>query len=392
MNRGGKVGVIIPAAGSSQRMGEVDKIFAPLGGRPLLAWSVDTCHRCNLVDQIVVMLNENNLELGRKLKEERGWFKATVCLGGARRQDSVREGLYKLKDCDWVMIHDGARPFLTLALIEDGLEAARETGAAVAAMPVKDTIKVASNNRLIRKTLLRNKLWAIQTPQVFTFDIITEAHRGLTGEVTDDAAAVERLGYKVKLYLGDQNNIKVTTPEDLALANVIARGEARGNLQRVGIGYDSHPLVSGRKLILGGINIPHGKGLLGWSDADVAIHAIIDALFGAADLGDIGTQFPPGEPEYENISSLVLLSKAGELIEVRGFTVANIDVTIMAQRPKLSPYIPEMRQRISQALAIKPTQVTIKATTTDGLGFIGREEGIAAQSVALIQREESERC
>ena len=153
---------------------------------------------------------------------------------------------------------------------------------------------------------------------------------------------------------------------------------------RVGIGYDSHPLVSGRKLIMGGVDIPHDKGLSGWSDADVATHAIIDALLGAADLGDIGMQFPPEEPKYENISSLVLLSKAGELVRAKGFQVANIDVTIMAQRPKLSSFIPEMRKRISQALTIEPTQVTIKATTTNCLGFIGREEGIAAQSVALI--------
>ncbi len=153
---------------------------------------------------------------------------------------------------------------------------------------------------------------------------------------------------------------------------------------RVGIGYDSHPLVSGRKLILGGVDIPHDKGLSGWSDADLAIHAIIDALFGAADLGDIGTQFPPEEPKYENISSLVLLSKTAELLKGKSFKVVNIDVTIMAQRPRLSPFIPEMRKRISQALAIEPTQVTLKATSTNGLGFIGREEGIAAQSVALV--------
>ena len=156
---------------------------------------------------------------------------------------------------------------------------------------------------------------------------------------------------------------------------------------RVGIGYDSHPLVSGRKLILGGRHIPHDKGLSGWSDADVAIHAIIDALCGAADLGDIGTLFPPEEPEYENISSLVLLTKTGELVKAKGFKVANIDVTIMAQRPKLSPFIPEMREHISQALGITPAQVTVKATTTNGLGFIGREEGMAAQSIALIQRD-----
>jgi 2-C-methyl-D-erythritol 2,4-cyclodiphosphate synthase len=163
-----------------------------------------------------------------------------------------------------------------------------------------------------------------------------------------------------------------------------SEGSQMGKELKVGIGYDSHPLVSGRKLILGGVDIHHDKGLSGWSDADVAIHAIIDALLGAADLGDIGRQFPSGEPEYENISSLVLLSKAGELLRGKGFKIANIDVTIMAQRPKLSPFIPEMRKRISQALGVESTQVTIKATTTNGLGFIGREEGIAAQAIALI--------
>jgi len=157
---------------------------------------------------------------------------------------------------------------------------------------------------------------------------------------------------------------------------------------RVGIGYDSHPLASERKLILGGVDIPYNMGLLGWSDADVAVHAIIDALCGAADLGNIGTLFPPGKPEYENISSLLLLTKTTELAGAKGFAVANIDVTIMAQSPKLSPFIPEMRKRISQALSIEPDQVTIKATTTNGLGFIGREEGMAAQSIALLQKVE----
>ena len=156
---------------------------------------------------------------------------------------------------------------------------------------------------------------------------------------------------------------------------------------RVGIGYDVHALVSGRRLILGGVDIPYEKSLLGWSDADVAIHAIIDALCGAADLGDIGTQFPPGDPKYENISSLALLTKIGELIKGKDLMVVNIDVTIMAQRPRLSPFIREMRKRISQALGMEPEQVTIKATTTDGLGFIGREEGIAAQSVALVRNK-----
>jgi 2-C-methyl-D-erythritol 4-phosphate cytidylyltransferase len=204
-------------------MGSVDKVFTPLRDKPLLAWSVDTCQKCDFIQQIIIMLNANSLEQGKKLKEERGWSKVTVHLGGARRQDSVEEGLRKLKDCDWVMIHDGVRPFLTLDLIEDGLKAAVETGAAVAAVPVKDTIKLADGSGLIRETLQRNRLWAVQTPQIFSFELISEAYTKLAVEITDDAAAVERLGHKVKLYMGAHNNIKVTTPEDLALAEIIAR-------------------------------------------------------------------------------------------------------------------------------------------------------------------------
>jgi len=393
------VGVIIVAAGKAERMGATDKIFAPLGGKPVLAWPVDTCQRCSLVKQIIITLNNSNLKPGQKLKEERAWTKATMCLGGAQRQDSVREGIRKLKGCDWVIIHDGARPFLTSDLIQNGLEAAKETGAAVAAVPVKDTIKFTDDTGLITETLQRNRLWAVQTPQIFSFDVINQAYQELTTEITDDAAAVERSGHKVKIYPGDYNNIKITTPEDLALAEIIAglnpeqskcppcypeRHEGAKEELRVGIGEDSHPLVLGRKLVLGGVNIPYDRGLLGRSDADVATHAVIDALCGAADLGDIGTRFPPEDPRHEGISSLDLLNEIRKLLEGKNFKVTNIDTTIIAQRPKLSPFVPEMRKQISQALGIKTTQVTIKATTTDGLGFIGREEGIAAQSVALV--------
>jgi len=218
-----KVGVVIVAAGTSQRMGGINKLFAPLGGKPLLAWSVDTCQSHGLVWQIVLVLNDKDLARGRKLKEERGWSKVTLCLGGARRQDSVKEGLKLIKDCDCVMIHDGARPFLTPDLIEDGLKAARATGAAIAAVPVKDTIKLVDNKKSVKETLPRDRLWAAQTPQIFSFDMITKAYENLTAEVTDDAAAVERLGYKVHLYMGDYKNMKVTTPEDLALARIIAK-------------------------------------------------------------------------------------------------------------------------------------------------------------------------
>ena len=217
------IGAVIVSAGTGQRMG-VDKVFLPLAGKPLLAWSVDVCQNCELLSQIVIVLNESNLDSGHKLVAERGWSKVgEVCPGGKRRQDSVTQGLKRLKACDWVIIHDGARPFLTLTLIQDGLEAARDTGAAAAAVPVKDTIKLGDDGGIVKETLPRQQLWAVQTPQVFRFDIITKAYAQVTDEVTDDASLVERLGYKVKLYMGDYNNIKVTTPQDLALAEVIAR-------------------------------------------------------------------------------------------------------------------------------------------------------------------------
>ena len=200
----------------------INKLFASLRGKPVLAWSVDTCHGCDMVQQIVLVLNDRDLDRGQELRRQRHWDKVTVCSGGARRQDSVREGLRQLKGCDRVMIHDGARPFLTPALIKNGLKTVGETGAAVAAVPVKDTIKRSDNRNLIRETLKRERLWAAQTPQIFSFDIITRAYGNLKTEVTDDCSAVAQLGYKVKLYMGDHQNIKITTPEDLSLARIIA--------------------------------------------------------------------------------------------------------------------------------------------------------------------------
>jgi 2-C-methyl-D-erythritol 4-phosphate cytidylyltransferase len=221
-NKSSELGVVIVAAGTSQRMAGINKLFAPLSGKPLLAWSVDTCQRHNLIQQIVLVLNNKDSARGQKLKEERGWSKVTLCPGGTRRQDSVRAGLRLISGCHWTMIHDGARPFLTSHLIEHGLKIVENTGAAVAAVPVKDTIKLVADGRLIGETLQRDRLWAAQTPQIFSFDVITKAYESLSTEVTDDATAVEHLGYKVKLYMGDYKNIKVTTAEDLALARIIA--------------------------------------------------------------------------------------------------------------------------------------------------------------------------
>jgi len=218
-----KLGAVIVAGGTSQRMRGINKLFASLMRKPLLAWSVDTCQRYSLVQQIVLVLNNEDLARVRRLKKERGWSKVVLCQGGTKRQDSVKEGLKQIRDCDLVMIHDGARPFLTRDLIEDGLKIVGEIEAAVAAVPVKDTIKIATDERLIGETLQRDKLWAAQTPQIFSFDVINKAYTNLTTDVTDDAAAVERLGRKVQLYMGDYRNIKVTTTEDLEVARIIAR-------------------------------------------------------------------------------------------------------------------------------------------------------------------------
>lgn len=217
-----KVGAIIAAAGSSERMGEVDKLFASLDGKPVLVRVMDTFQKCKSVDQVVVVVSKENLGLCQHLAAEQGWSKVTeVCLGGERRQDSVAAGLSRLDQCYWVVIHDGARPLVTVELIEQGLEAARETGAAIAGVPVTDTIKVADNDGIVQNTPPRQNLWAVQTPQVFRFNILTRAYQQTTVEVTDDATLVEGLGYKVKLYMGAYDNIKITTPDDLILAEAL---------------------------------------------------------------------------------------------------------------------------------------------------------------------------
>jgi len=219
-----RVGAVIAAAGNSRRMGGVDKVFALLGGEPILARVVDAFQGCNPIDQIIVVLSEQNLERGQQLVAEQGWPKVIdVCAGGQRRQDSVAAGLRRLSNCDWIIIHDGARPLVTVDLINRGLEAAKETGAAVAAVPVTDTIKLAGDDRIVHQTPPRQNLWAVQTPQVFGIKIITEAYSRASGDVTDDASLVEQLGYGVKIYMGSYDNIKITTPDDLALAEVLWR-------------------------------------------------------------------------------------------------------------------------------------------------------------------------
>lgn len=219
-----KVGAVIVAAGSSERMGSADKVMMLVGEKPILAWVANTFQNSNLVNQIILVLSKPNLELGRRLVKENGWSKISdICAGGRRRQDSVAIGLDRLQGCEWVVIHDGTRPFVTDDLIKRGLEAAEETGTAAAAVPVTDTIKIGDDDMFVRETPARKQLWAVQTPQVFRHDIITSAHHQIENEVTDDASLVEQLGYRVKLYMGTYDNIKITTPSDLALAEVLSK-------------------------------------------------------------------------------------------------------------------------------------------------------------------------
>ena len=223
----GKVCAVIVSAGTSSRMGGVDKIFADVAGQPIIARVLDVFQGCSLIDGIVVVLSKSNLERGQHLVRESGWSKVIdVCAGGARRQDSVREGLSRLKGCSWVLVHDGARPCVTPDLIERGLAAAQKTGAAIAAVPVVDTIKVVSGDCFVKETPRRETLWAVQTPQVFRYDLLVEAHRHFKVDVTDDSMLVEQMGHKVKVFAGSYHNIKVTTPDDMCIVEAFFRKDA----------------------------------------------------------------------------------------------------------------------------------------------------------------------
>jgi 2-C-methyl-D-erythritol 4-phosphate cytidylyltransferase/2-C-methyl-D-erythritol 2,4-cyclodiphosphate synthase len=407
-----KVAAVIVAAGRSTRMAGLDKQFALAGGRPLLAHTVAVFEQSDLIDEYVVVLSAENLLKGRALAFEEGWTKLRgFVIGGARRQDSVFQGLLALADGthpapEWVMIHDGARPFVTAQILADGLAAAAEFGSAVAGVPVKDTIKaVEQESGLVRETPPRELLWAIQTPQIFRYDLICAAHRQADAsgvEVTDDAMMMELAGQPVKIYRAAYTNLKVTTPDDMALAQSILKGSSSQNQpepaapekqsahsgpeMRVGQGYDVHRLVEGRPLILGGITVPFELGLDGHSDADVLTHAIINALLGAAGLGDIGRYFPPTDPTYKGISSLQMLQEVYQLVQERGWQLANLDATIAAQRPKLAAHIPAMREKLAHTLEVDPHLLNIKATTTEKLGFVGRMEGLEGQAVVLLSR------
>ena len=389
------LGVIIVAAGSSTRMGGGDKQFADLNGEPVLAYSLKVFARCKQVAGIALVLSPDNLDRGRRLVSDSGLDDLVICVkGGDRRQDSARIGLEALTssvgETELIAVHDGARPFVDESMIERGLGAARVTGAAVAAVPVKDTIKVSGPNRLVTKTLDRSGLWAVQTPQIFRTGVLSAAYETVTAEVTDDAAMVELAGGLVAVFDGHPENIKITTPDDLLVAGLIAsrrRGvKTTKGEQRWGTGFDGHRLTDGGPLRLGGVVIPFDQHLEGHSDGDVLLHALSSSILGAASLGDLGSVFPSSDQQLAGIDSGVILAECVGMALENGWAVTHLDATIVAQRPKLAGHLSEMAKHIAKTANIPLMSVNIKVTSTDGVGAIGAGEGIAAQAIATLSR------
>ncbi|MBQ9931563.1 MAG: 2-C-methyl-D-erythritol 4-phosphate cytidylyltransferase [Firmicutes bacterium] len=396
MYQGKKVSVIIAAAGSGSRMGGgISKQYIEVRGIPVLARALGAFDRHPLVDEILVVMKREDLEVCRRdIVEKYGFRKVRkVIAGGKERQESVFIALSELSDEGYILVHDGARPFVSQDLITRIIEGAAEHGAAIPGVPLRETIKRAEDGWLA-ETLDRDTLFAVRTPQGFEAKMLKKAHdqareEGFTG--TDDGALLERIGGRSRLILCEQDNIKITTAEDLPLAGSIADRLDGPALEkppsppwRVGTGFDAHRLVPDRKLILGGVEIPYELGLLGHSDADVLLHAVMDALLGACALGDIGKHFPDKDPKYAGISSLLLLGYTREIMEEHGFFPGNVDVTLIGQKPKIAPYAPEMKKNIAKVLQIDENLVNVKATTTEKMGFCGREEGLAAEAAVTV--------
>lgn len=385
-----KVSAVLVAAGSSTRMG-FDKLSFDLGGETVVQRSIRAFAECPLVSEIVLVAGKNRVFLEQQAAA--CTKPVQVVQGGATRAESAKNGVLAAHG-ELVAVHDAARPFVSQAVITAALEAAAACGAAAPAVPVKDTVKRAvrgdgktvPEHCMVTDTPDRSTLYAVQTPQCFDRAAYLAALDELDAEkarlVTDDCSLFELTGRPVQLTQGDYANLKITTREDLPRAE-----QKEGNDMRIGHGYDVHRLVEGRKLIMGGVTIPYEKGLLGHSDADVLLHAVSDALLGAAALGDIGKHFPDTDPRYEGADSLMLLREVGRLLDETGYTVGNIDATVLCQAPKLAPHIPAMRQNIANALGLALDDVSVKATTEEHLGFTGEGLGIAAHAVALIEKK-----
>lgn len=386
-----RTSAIILAGGVGSRMdSDKHKQFIKIFDKTILERTVSAFEKSGKINEIVVVVREDELEAATSLAAEISASKPiSFAVGGACRAESAKNGFSACSDdCDFVAIHDAARCLITPEMIDKVVEKAHNFGAATAVCGISDTVKSVDENGKITATISRDGIFRAQTPQVFAKDIYTKALNNCRdlSIITDDNMLVEAIGENIYTVDLGQDNVKITTREDLTLAKSILteRGEGKMGGFRIGHGYDVHRLTEGRKLIIGGVDIPHEKGLLGHSDADVLVHAIMDSLLGAAALGDIGRHFPDTDEEYRGASSIHLLTKVAQMIRKSGFTVINIDATLVLQRPKVGPYIPKMVSNIAFALGIPEDAVNVKATTEEKLGFTGREEGACAHSVAML--------
>ncbi len=364
---------VIVAAGSGTRAGEgLAKQWRLLGGKAVLAWSVDAFMAAG-ARQVVVVLRPGDESMARDLLPP-----VIFATGGKTRAASVQSGLSVLSAVEVVFIHDAARPFVTAAHIQSLLTALQSADGAVPALPVSDTLKRDIDTGLV--TTPRDNLWRAQTPQAFRLETLKAAYAAFEGEPTDDAQVVEASGGRVVRTPGDPRLMKLTHPEDFAIAEALT-----AKITRTGQGFDAHRFGPGDSVWLCGVKINHDAGLVGHSDADVGLHALTDALLGAIGEGDIGDHFPPSDPQWKGASSDVFLRHAADLIARRGGRILNVDVTLICEAPKIKPHRDAMCERIAGILGLPVGRVAVKATTTEGMGFTGRREGLAAQAIATVE-------
>ena len=373
---------LVVGAGRGHRFGgDIPKQYCRLDGEPVLRHTLRAFASHPAVDAVQPVIHPDDIEFFREAADGLGVREAVA--GGESRQDSVRLGLEHIAaDApDMVLIHDAARPFVSADVVTRVLDALGETPGAIPALPVTDTLKRGDDTGTgVAETVSRDGLWRAQTPQGFRFADILAAHRAVIGEaLTDDAAVAEHAGLRVAIVQGSEENVKITTTEDLAKA------QSANTVYRTGMGFDVHAFGDGDHVTLCGVRIAHDKGLVGHSDADVGLHAITDAVLGAIGAGDIGDHFPPSDPQWKGAPSDIFLAHAVRLIREGGGEIVNVDVTLICEQPKIGPHRDVMRARIAEIMGINTDQVGVKATTTEGLGFTGRSEGIAAQAITSVR-------
>ncbi len=392
---------LIVAAGRGHRVGgPLPKQYRQLAGRAVLSHSVQRFATHPGIDRVRVVINPADRPLFDEVVRESGSSADAALLppvsGGETRQDSVRNGLESLAESppDLVLIHDGARPLVSTAVIDGALDALRGHDGALPALAVSDSLKRAPpGSVVIAGAVPREGLWRAQTPQGFRYPAILDAHRAAAGSaLTDDAAVAEQAGLSVALTPGDEDNLKITTEQDFARAERILAAQGTRDVAaeavfetRVGMGFDVHRFGPGDHLMLGGVAVPHAQGVISHSDGDVVLHAIVDALLGALAAGDIGTHFPPTDEAWREADSALFVAHALKLLAERGGRLSHVDVTVICQRPRIGPHREVMTARLATFLGLDPTRISLKATTTERLGFTGRGEGIAAQAVVTVR-------